>query len=172
MGVFFMVFGNLFSGGARQGAHAEKTAALVSGGTLVQAALGRDLFESLPLDVLPAGQRPRGVDLETITLPRFADYQAGATPSLRYRPMVYAWDPVRKALLRGGKPLAVGLLQGVKFRWTQEDPVQLLVTLVGEGLKKKAGTLSLRFTAPSGTGGEGFFQPAPWHRGATPVPAS
>lgn len=169
MALFGTVLWNLSSGGARQGAHAEQTSSIVRAGTLLHTALGVDLLESLPLEVLPEGDRLLGEDLTRITLPRFESYHPTESPALRYRPRVYRWDPDRGRLLRDGKPLAAGLIRGIHFRWTEEEPRELLVALEGDGLEGRTRVLQLSFPAPTGTGGSGFYRRAGWHQGGVAV---
>ena len=74
LALFVMTFWNLWSSASRQSTHAQQTSALIGSAVLVQEAMTRDLLGSLPLECLPADQRPLGEDLLELHLPLFERY--------------------------------------------------------------------------------------------------
>lgn len=134
---------------------------------LLRAALVDDLDASLPLAVLGASRTPEEVEATTLELPVAAGYQGDAPQALRFRRVVYAFDPARGLLLRDGRPLVSTGLSGVSFRWSAERPTRLLVELRGAGPHPSRESLAL--PAPAGTDALDGWIPARHHRGALEV---
>ncbi len=165
VGLFLGVFWAVRSSGNREGDHVERRSELMTAVTLVQEALAWDLQRSLSLTSIPDEDLAAGVERTSITLPVYAGYEGAEEAALRYQALVYRFDRESRILYRGSTPLLVHGLEDASFRWTEDRPTMLVVTLTGRtAFGGPKPTVTVRIPAPAGTNGLGTYRLARHHR--------
>lgn len=134
--------------GRMQSERIEEDAELTQAACLVHESLTWDLMRSLPPGLLEA----KASDPSRLVLPFFSGYQGEASQALRYQPVTYQFDPESKTLTRNQKPLLVGVVDSVRFRWERGSLTMLVVELGRTRAQGKDAEFRLRlpaFTAES-----------------------
>lgn len=171
LSLFSSLAWDLWVGSGRQAKQVEEGTDLIRSALLLQEALTSDLERALPLRTLPPEEVPHGQDLSVLRLPIYAGYQGDAARAIRYRAVEYRWDPASHTVTRDGRRLIDDGFSELRFRWTEEVPTMLQVSLEGEKSFKASGThFSIHLPAPQGTDGLPIWVFAPHHQQAEPAP--
>lgn len=161
-----------YTSGRRQGAQVEQHSDLIVASLILREHLFNDLEVAVGLQALPETDVPRGQLGNRLVLPRYIAYHvSGRDDAISYEPVVYQWDPAQARMTRDGKAILRGSrLTSVQFRWTEESPVMLEVTLKGQAvLQGPVPELTMRLPAPKGTEVFPAWVLAPHHRRASPA---
>jgi hypothetical protein len=143
---------------------------MVQAASLCQEALTWDLLRSQPITVLPEDLVTKGRTRPSLALPIVAGYRRLSTPAPEFRLLSYTFDPKRGTLSRAGRPLIVGGLTGVSFRWTKTTPTMVEVVLTGSpALTGPVPRAVVRLLAPERTDPSGHWVFAAHHTGARVV---